>query len=178
MHPFIELAHKAIKIYLETGQVVPPPTPLPENMANPGATFVSLHAADGQLRGCRGTITPTKPTLAEAIIHTAISSAVDDSRFPPITLSEIQGLQIKVDVLSSMEPVTDTNLLDEKIYGVLIESGNRRALLLPNISAVKSVPHQLELVRRKAGLTPTEPAELYQFTVTRYSMDDDVNNYE
>ena len=173
MHPFIELAHKAIKTYLETGQIAAAPTPLPENMTRPGAVFVSLHTADGQLRGCRGTITPTQPTLAQAIIHTAISSAVDDPRFPPITLSEIQGLQIKVDVLSSMEPVTDTSVLDEKVYGVLIESGSRRALLLPNISSVKSVPHQLELVRRKAGLSPTEPAQLYRFTVTRYSVDDE-----
>ena len=139
MHPFIELAHKAIKTHLETGQIVSPPTPLPENMGDPGAVFVSLHTADGQLRGCRGTITPANPTLAEAIIHAAISTAIDDPRFPPITLSEIQALQIKVDVLSSMEPVTDTDLLDEKIYGVLIESGSRRALLM------KELPHFIEM---------------------------------
>ncbi len=171
MHSFIELAHKAIKIYLEMGQIILTPKPLPENMTDPAAVFVSLHAADDQLRGCRGTITPTKPNLAEAIIHTAIASATDDPRFPPMTLAEMEGLQIKVDVLSSMESVSDESSLDEKIYGVLIEADNRRALLLPDISAVKSVPHQLELVRRKAGLSPDEPANLYRFTVTRYSKD-------
>jgi len=171
-HPFVELAHTAIKTYLETGQIMAPPAPLPKNMAEPGAVFVSLHSATGRLRGCRGTIVPTRPNLAEAIIHTAIASATDDPRFPPMVLSEMEGLQIKVDVLSQMEPVTDINTLDEKIYGVLIESGSRRALLLPDIEAVKSVPHQLELVRRKAGLLPDEPATLYRFTVTRYSMDD------
>ena len=168
MHPFIILAHKAIKIYLETGQIMAAPNPLSPEMEKSGAVFVSLHSAENQLRGCRGTITPTKPNLAEAIIHTTIASASDDPRFSPVSLTEIEGLQIKVDVLSSMELVLDTNTLDEKIYGVFIESNQKQALLLPNILAVKNVLHQLELVRTKAGLLPHEPANLYCFTVTRY----------
>ncbi|GAB4448210.1 MAG: AmmeMemoRadiSam system protein A [Anaerolineae bacterium] len=167
-HPFIRLAYQAIETYLTTGQIIAPPHPLPVELAEPGAVFVSLHLADGRLRGCRGTTTPTQPNLAEAIIHTAIASAIDDPRFPPMTAAELPGLQVKVDVLSPMEPVTDLSQLDEKIYGVFIQSGYRRALLLPDIPSVDSVPRQLELVRLKAGLPPTEPAELFRFTVTRY----------
>ncbi len=169
MHPFIALAYESIKIYLETKTIIASPQPLPENMTPPGAVFVSLHTADGQLRGCRGTVTPTKPNLAEAIIHNAIISAVDDPRFPAMTLAEMVGLQIKVDVLSPLEPVSDIDTLDEKVYGVLIEADQHRALLLPDIAVVKDVQHQLELVRRKAGLKPDQPAQLYRFTVTRYS---------
>ena len=172
MHSFITLAHNAIASYLQTGEVILPPRPLPENMIEPGAVFVSLHTADGSLRGCRGTITPTEPSLAEAIIRTAIASAVDDPRFPPMALSEMTGLDIKVDVLSPLEPVQDISELDEKIYGVVIKAGRRRGLLLPDIPAVDSVPRQLELVRRKAGLSASEPAELYRFTVTRYTQED------
>jgi hypothetical protein len=167
-HPFITLAYQAIETYLTTGRIILPPEPLPAEMAEPAAVFVSLHTGDGQLRGCRGTIAPTQPNLAEAIIHTAIASAIDDPRFPPMTTAELPGLDVKVDVLSPMEPVTDMSKLDEKIYGVFIQSGYRRALLLPDIALVDSVPHQLELVRRKAGLGPDEPAELYCFTVARY----------
>ena len=127
-----------------------------------------LSFLEGMLRGCRGTIAPTERTLAEAIIKTAIASATDDPRFPPMTPAETDGLDIKVDVLSPMEPVSDTGQLDEKVYGVLIQAGYRRALLLPDIAAVDSVPRQLELVRKKAGLGPDEPAELFRFTVTRY----------
>jgi len=129
---------------------------------------VSLHTVDDLLRGCRGTIAPTERTLAEAIIKTAIASATDDPRFPPMTLAETEGLKIKVDALSPLEPVSDTDQLDEKVYGVLIQAGHRRALLLPDIAAVDSVSRQLELVRKKAGLKPDEPAELFCFTVTRY----------
>ena len=171
MHPYIALAYQAVKTYLETGQVISTPDPLPENMAQPGAVFVSLYSADNKLRGCRGTITPTEPNLAEAIIRTAISSAIDDPRFPPMTFDEVPGLIIKIDKLSPPEPVTDINSLDEKVYGVLIQSKKRRAVLLPDIAAVESVSHQLELVRRKANLAPDEPAELYRFTVSRYEAD-------
>jgi AmmeMemoRadiSam system protein A len=172
VHHFVALAYQAIETFLKTGQTMSPPSPLPEEMAEPGAVFVSLHTADGRLRGCRGTITPTEPNLAEAIIHTAIASATDDPRFPPMTSAEVEGLDVKVDVLSELEPVSDTSELDEKVYGVLIKSGYRRALLLPDIAAVDSVPRQLELVRRKAGIGLDEPAELYRFTVSRYTRDD------
>ncbi len=168
MHPYIMLAHQAISTYLASDQVIPPPDPLPEDMAQPAAVFVSLHMTNGSLRGCRGTIMPTEPNLAEAIIRTAIASAVDDPRFPPMSADEMEGLDIKVDILSPMEPISDPGELNEKIYGVYIKSGYKRALLLPDIPAVDSVHRQLELVRRKAGLSQQEPAELYRFTVMRY----------
>lgn len=167
-HPFVTLARQAIETYLRSNMLIDPPNPLLAEMAQPGAVFVSLHTADGLLRGCRGTISATEPTLAEEIIKTAIASATDDPRFLPMTLAETVGLDIKVDVLSPLEPVQDESELDEKVYGVLIQSGYHRALLLPDIPAVDSVPRQLELVRKKAGLGPTEPAELFRFTVTRY----------
>lgn len=172
MHPFITLAHRAIEAYLKTGQIIAAPAPLPDNMAVPNPLFVSLHSADGALRGCRGTLTPTQTNLAETIIQTAIASAVDDPRFTPMRPDELEGLDVKIDLLSPMEPVTDINELDEKVYGVLIQAGQRRALLLPDIPMVDSVSHQLELVRRKAGLSPHEPAQLYRFTVTRYEEKD------
>lgn len=168
MHPYIELAWQAIETYLATGQTITPPDPIPADMARPGVVFVSLHRADGKLRGCRGTIRPTEPTLADAIIKTAIASATDDPRFQPVVLGEMPGMKLKVDVLSPLEPVTALSQLDEKIYGVLMQSAQHRALLLPDIAAVDSVPHQLELVRRKAGIGTNEPVELYRFTVTRY----------
>lgn len=173
MHPFIELAQESIIIYLATGQLLATPSPLPPQLQQPGAVFVTISDANGQLRGCRGTISPTEPTLAEAIIKTAVASATDDPRFPPMTLSETAGMQLKVDLLSPMEPVTDISTLNEKIYGVLIQSqsGRRRGLLLPDIDAVENVPHQLQLVRRKAGMSPDEPAELFRFTVTRFQAD-------
>ena len=173
MNSFVALAYRAIETYLTKGQTISSPDPLPEEMTASRAVFVSLHDGNGLLRGCRGTVSPTEPNLAQAVINTAIASATDDPRFPPMSASELDGLDVQVDILSDMEPVTDESELDEKKYGVVIKSDYRRALLLPDIDAVKNVPHQLELVRRKAGIGPDEPAELYRFTVTRYTMGDE-----
>lgn len=168
----LELARTAIKIYLATGQIMPAPNNIPAALRAPGAVFVTLYTASGQLRGCRGTLTPVEPTLAEAIIKTAIISATDDPRFPPVTLPEVKDLQIKIDVLSPLEPVTGPEMLDEKVYGVVMQAGPRRAVLLPNIAVVQNVAHQLELVRRKAGIGPDQAVNLFRFTVTRYQADD------
>ena len=168
MHPVAALAQQAIETYLKSGENIRAPSPLPGFLAEPGNVFVSLHNVDGSLRGCRGSVMSTESTLADAIIKTAIASAIDDPRFPPMNLSEAEGVKIKVDVLSPLELVMNINELDEKTYGVFIQSGQRQALLLPDIQAVNTVPEQLDLVRRKAGLSPTEPAQLYRFTVTRY----------
>jgi AmmeMemoRadiSam system protein A len=167
----VALAMQAIKTYLSNATVMVAPQQLPALFYRPAAVFVTLHSSAGQLRGCRGTLEPVERSLAEAIIHTAIASAVDDPRFQPVSLPEVDDLQVKVDVLSPLEPVHDISLLDEKIYGVVIRSQKRRAVLLPDIAVVDSVPKQLALVRQKAGLQPDEPAELYRFTVTRYRAD-------
>jgi AmmeMemoRadiSam system protein A len=170
-HPYVELARQAIETYLQTNQIIKLPTPLPPELDEPSAVFVSLHTAEGLLRGCRGTIAPTERTLAEAIIKTAITAAINDPRFQPMTLAETDGLNIKVDRLSPLELVEDETQLDARVYGVLIESksGPRRALLLPDIAGIDSVPHQLTIVRQKAGLLADEPATFYRFTVTRYT---------
>jgi AMMECR1 domain-containing protein len=78
MNSFVTLAYRAIETYLTKGQTMAPPNPVPNDMTESRAVFVSLHTGDGMLRGCRGTISPTEPNLAQAIINTAIASATDD----------------------------------------------------------------------------------------------------
>ena len=52
------------------------------------AVFVTLRKSDsGDLRGCIGQSEPRYP-LIEAVSRTAISAAVDDSRFPQVKLNE------------------------------------------------------------------------------------------
>lgn len=169
MHPYVELARRALEYYFETDQVLAPPQPLSPDLSRPGAVFVSLYTADGQLRGCRGTISPVEPTLAEAIIRTAINSAVDDPRFPPMVAAELEGLKIKVDVLGPMQHVGDLSELDPKRYGILIQSGTQRSLLLPDIRGIDTVDVQLAAARRKAGIPPGSPIDVFKFSVERYS---------
>ncbi|MFL7811023.1 MAG: AmmeMemoRadiSam system protein A [Anaerolineae bacterium] len=171
-HPLVELARQAIEAYVRTGKVIDPPEPLTPEMQEQAGTFVSLHDRRGQLRGCIGTFVPTRRNVALEIIHNAISAATRDPRFPPVVPAELEGLNVKVDVLSEPEAVAGPEELDAERYGVIVqakEGWHRRGLLLPDLEGVDSVEEQIRICRLKAGIGPAEPVELSRFEVRRYT---------
>jgi AmmeMemoRadiSam system protein A len=168
MHSLVQLARKTIESYVRTRQSPHPPRPLPAEMSGRAGAFVSIHRLNGELRGCIGTIEPTQPNLAEEIIQNAISAATRDPRFSPIGPTELDDLVINVDVLTPAEPIADSSQLDPKRYGVIVESGWRRGLLLPDLEGVDTVEAQVDIARRKAGIGRNEKLTLYRFEVNRY----------
>jgi AmmeMemoRadiSam system protein A len=166
MHPLVQLAKKAVEGYVNGHQVVDPGELMPEMQERAGV-FVSLKK-HGQLRGCIGTFEPTQPNVAGEIIHNAISSATGDPRFSPVRPGELNELEYSVDVLTSPEPVEDRSQLDPVKYGVIVEAGRRRGLLLPDLEGVDSADMQIEICCQKAGISPSESVTLYRFQVRRY----------
>ena len=147
--------------------MIEPPGELPEEMQGRAGVFVSLHKR-GALRGCIGTLSPTEPNIACEVVRNAISAATQDPRFPPVSPEELDELEISVDVLSPAEKVETLQELDPRVYGVIVECGWRRGLLLPDLPSIDTPEHQVDIARRKAGIAPDEPIELSRFTVTRY----------
>ncbi len=141
-----------------------------EELSNKRAgAFVSIHK-NGALRGCIGTIGPTKDYLAEEIIENAISASTRDPRFSPITKDELFELEINVDVLGEIEPIESEDELDVIRYGVIVAKGGKQGLLLPNLDGVDTVKEQLSIAKRKAGLAPDEEGcSLYRFEVVRHT---------
>jgi AmmeMemoRadiSam system protein A len=168
-HPLVELARKTIDSYVREKRTIEPPEELLQEMQGRAGTFVSLHDSRGNLRGCIGTIEPQQPTVAQEVIQNAISAATRDPRFPPVTPEELQDLDVKVDVLTEPEPIDSKDQLDPKRYGVIVESGWRRGLLLPDLKGVDTVKDQVDIAMRKAGIGPGEPMQLYRFEVKRYT---------
>ncbi|WP_025773476.1 AmmeMemoRadiSam system protein A [Neomoorella thermoacetica] len=162
----VRLARQSLEHYLRTGKVLPVPDPLPPELAGRAGVFVSLKK-NGQLRGCIGTISPTRENLAGEIIYNALAAGLEDPRFPPVTVDELPELQYSVDVLSEPEPATVADL-DPKVYGVIVSCGHRRGLLLPDLEGVDTVEEQVAIARQKGGIGPDEPYRLERFKVTRY----------
>lgn len=97
------------------------------------AVFVTLRKRDsGDLRGCIGQSEPCYP-LIEAVSRTAISAAVDDSRFPQVKLNELANLMIEINVLTPMFVITPDNVVVGK-HGLLLSKGSCRGLFLPEVA--------------------------------------------
>jgi len=164
--PLVRLARETVESYITQGGIPSPKSITPEMKGRAGV-FVSIHRGK-DLRGCIGTIGPTEENIAKEIIQNAISAATKDPRFPPISTDELPELNYSVDVLTEPEPVQGTHQLDPKKYGVIVEAGWRRGLLLPDLEGVDSVDYQIEICRAKAGIGQKEPVKLYRFEVKRY----------
>jgi len=166
MHPIARLAKKTVETFVKEGKT-PQPEELTPEMKQKAGVFVSIHKF-GELRGCIGTIEPTEKNVAEEIINNAINSATRDPRFPPIAPNELKDLSYSVDVLTAPEPIDSQDQLDPKKYGVIVEAGFRRGLLLPDLEGVDSVDYQIDICCQKAGIASDEPINLYRFEVRRY----------
>jgi AmmeMemoRadiSam system protein A len=165
---YVKLARETIENYIKYGNIISPPKDLPEEIINQKAgAFVSLKKY-GNLRGCIGTFLPTEENIAAEIIRNAISAATGDPRFPPVTISELSDLTISVDILSPPEEVEDVSQLNPKKYGVIVSSGFKKGLLLPDLEGVDTVEEQIDITKRKAGIYPSEKVKLYRFEVKRY----------
>jgi len=166
VHSLVRLAKKTVEAYIKEGKVFKQEK-LTLQMKEKAGVFVSIHKL-GELRGCIGTIEPQRANVAEEIILNAISSATRDPRFLPITPDELKDLDYSVDVLTKPEPVKSQDQLDPKRYGVIVEAGWRKGVLLPDLEGVDSVDYQIDICRQKAGIAPNEPVKLYRFEVKRY----------
>ena len=163
----VRLARKTIEGYVKDGTVVTPPAVIDPVLPPRAGAFVSLHI-DGMLRGCIGTIEPTRATLGEEIVRNAVQAATQDPRFPPVGPEELDDLEIKVDVLHPPERIETLEELDPRVYGVITTCGWRRGLLLPDLEGVDTCEEQVAIAMNKAGIATGEPISLERFKVNRY----------
>lgn len=164
--PHAKLA-KGVVESLVRGDALPDVSDVPEELKDRAGVFVCLKK-DGELRGCIGTIQPTRRTIAEEIEENAVSSASRDFRFPPVSPEELSRLTYSVDVLGQPEDIDGIDQLDPKTYGVIVSSGSRRGLLLPDLEGVDTPQEQVHIAMMKAGIGPREPVQLQRFKVTRH----------
>lgn len=165
---YVRLARATVEAYTVNRSVPEIPKDLPKEMTERAAgAFVSIHE-HGRLRGCIGTFLPTTDCIAQEIIQNAVSASTRDPRFDPIEPEELPFLEINVDILSEPEDIASEDELDVKRYGVIVTSGFKRGLLLPDLDGVDTVEDQIDIARRKAGIGPHEKIKLQRFEVVRH----------
>ena len=145
------------------------PKNIPTVLTQFGASFITLKL-NNELRGCIGSIYPTKPLILD-IIDNSVNAGLHDSRFEPLTERELEHIQISVSILSSLEKIEfkDEKDLLSKIYpyGIIITERDHRAVYLPEVW--EQLPDRevfLNSLKEKAGLPPnyfSRHFEAYKF---------------
>jgi AmmeMemoRadiSam system protein A len=123
-----------------------------------GATFITLLTQDQRLRGCVGSLQAYQP-LIENVRSNAVSAALHDTRFLPVTADEVESISIEVSLLSALQPIRFASeaealrQLRPGMDGIMLEYGIYRSTFLPQVWDSLSQPQEfLAQLKVKAGL--------------------------
>lgn len=169
--PYVRLARESLTTFLTEGKMSNklPDYITDEMKINRRGVFVSLKKY-GDLRGCIGTIFPATESIADEIIRNAVEAGLHDPRFDEVEYDELLDIDFSVDVLTEPESASKEEL-NPKEYGVIVKSGGKTGLLLPDLEGVGTVEEQLSISLRKAGIRPGENYTIQRFKVIRHKED-------
>ncbi|MFX1304645.1 MAG: TIGR00296 family protein [Promethearchaeota archaeon] len=137
----IKFARENIEFFLKNNRRIPIPEVIKDKFSDKYGAFVTLNIYDAignPLRGCIGYIEPTYP-LYDVIHKVSVSSAIEDPRFPSVSLEEMDNIVIELSILTppKLLEVSDPKEYLDKIVigrdGLIAEKGMRRGLLLPQV---------------------------------------------
>ena len=137
----VQFARDNVEFFLKNDRRMPVPEELKVRFKDNYGAFVTLNKFNvmgNPLRGCIGYIEPTY-SLYDVIHKVSVSSAIEDPRFPSLTLEEMDKIVIELSILTPPKLI-DINepeeYLDKIVIGrdgLIAERGMRRGLLLPQV---------------------------------------------
>jgi AmmeMemoRadiSam system protein A len=156
----LDVARESIRSGALRGRPLrPDPAAYPEPLRALRASFVTLDL-EGALRGCMGGLEPVRPLVSDVAEH-AFAAAFRDPRFPPLAAAELERVEVRLSILSPLEPLSfasEQELLSQLrpgVDGVLLEAGWQRGTFLPAVWEQLPDPREfLRHLKRKAGLAP------------------------
>jgi len=127
------------------------------------------------LRGCIGSLVALEP-LVDGVRRNAMNAAFQDPRFSPLTVDELNELDIEVSVLTDPAPLEYKDGADllaklrPNIDGVIIRQGHAAATFLPQVWDQLPEPADfLAHLCRKAGL-PMDAWQQGNLVVSTYQV--------
>jgi hypothetical protein len=134
--------------------------------------FVTLKKK-GRLRGCIGHMTADW-SLQKTVGAMALQAAFNDRRFPPVSVDELDRLEIEISVLTPYEIVAGPAAIRIGTDGVVIQKTGKSAVFLPQVAVEQGWGREemLDHLCRKAGLPAgawKEGAKLMTFQATVFS---------
>jgi hypothetical protein len=172
----LNIARSAISEYLASGQKPEiGQDMLSDRLKDDYGAFVTL-MKDGSLRGCIGRFEASEPLYA-VVREMAISAAVRDHRFPPVSDEEVGELVIEISVLTPLRRIQSVDEIELGKHGIYIKKGFNSGTFLPQVATETGWTLEEFLghcARDKAGIgwDGWKDAELYIYEAYVFSEDD------
>ena len=103
------------------------------DLQRPAGAFVTLHTADGDLRGCIGSVVAVDP-LCLAVAQSAVNAAFRDPRFYPLRRDEVGSISLEISVMGPIVPVSSIDEIVPGRDGLIVRRGGAAGLLLPQVA--------------------------------------------
>ncbi|MDD3877985.1 MAG: AmmeMemoRadiSam system protein B, partial [Bacteroidales bacterium] len=165
----LNLARKTLTDYIHDGTIQSlTPDMFSARLSEKCGVFVSLYLQGKELRGCIGRFFTDDP-IFQTVQQMTIASAVQDTRFRPVSEQELEHIKIEISVLSPMQAISSVDEIELGKHGIYIKKGNRSGTFLPQV-ATETGWNIEEFVghcsRDKAGLgwDGWRTAELFVYT--------------
>jgi len=164
----LALARKSVEQAVRTKKPYEPPPSANDALNQERGAFVTLKES-GQLRGCIGYISAAKP-LYVTVRDTATLAAFRDTRFQPVSASELSQLEYEISVLSPLRRVTDVREIKVGQHGLLMKNGGYQGVLLPQVPVEAGWDRQTFLdetcakAGMRAGCWKDEDTDIFMFT--------------
>lgn len=149
----VSLARRTIEGFVRTGQVVDVGG-FSDRLTQIQGAFVTI-TKNGQLRGCIGSIIGQEP-LAKTVRDMSIAAATKDPRFTPVSVDELESIDVEVSVLSVPRRIKDSSEIVLGRDGVIVsDGGEHQGVFLPQVAKETGWTKEEflnELCIQKAGL--------------------------
>jgi len=121
-------------------------------LKNKGASFVTLHK-NGELRGCIGTLEASEP-LYHNVRKNVLNAAFKDYRFPPVSMEELEQLEIEISALSPFYPIKNLEEFVIGKHGIILQKNGKHAVFLPQVAVEQKWDKETTLgqLALKAGI--------------------------
>lgn len=159
----LEIARQSVNAYVISGKTLDFEETDPFLLAHMGA-FVTIHN-NGKLRGCIGNIIGQQP-LYLTVRDMAIASSTNDRRFSPVTVDELEQIDIEISVLTKPKIVSDVEKIKMGVHGVIVKRGLSSGVFLPQVADETGWSREeflSNLCAHKAGL----PADAWKDKTTQ-----------
>jgi len=156
----LELAKISLSYYLENKKIFNPKKFLNlkltkqeiKKVSEPAGVFVTLKK-NNELRGCIGLIESDNPIYKNVITY-AVNAGINDSRFNPVEISELEDINFEISVLTKPKKINSMDEIEIGKHGVIIIKNENQAVFLPQVATEWNwnKTQLLENLCKKAGL--------------------------